>query len=130
MCADKRVSGGTVFKMSKIQRVNGSLIAGCGHTEQVLKFIEWRKNPDTKPTFEERTWEALELTSDGRILWWGTELMPIEIEDDYYAIGSGSDYAMGAMAMGASPSQAIKIAAIYDPSTGPDVQSLKLGTKK
>ena len=130
MCADKRVTGGTMFKTSKIHRVNGGLIGYCGHIESALKFIEWRKNPDTKPEYEEKNWEALELTADGRLLWWGAGLIPIEIEDEYYAVGSGSGYALGAMSMGATLQQAIKIAATYDPGTGPDVQSLKLGTKK
>lgn len=129
MAADKRISGGTMFKTTKIHRINGSLIGFCGNIEHCLKFIEWRRNPDAKPNFEERTWEALELTADGRMLWWSMELIPIVIEDEYYSVGSGSNYALGAMAMGATPSQAIKIAAIYDPSTGPDVQTLKLGKK-
>lgn len=130
MAADKRVTGVTMFKTTKIYRINGALIGICGHIEQALKFIEWRRNPDSKPTFEEDTWDAIELTADGRMLYWSKELMPIPIEDEYYAIGSGSKFALGAMAMGATPSQAIKIAAIYDPSTGPDVQSLRLGNKK
>ena len=129
MCADKRVTGSTMFKTTKIQRVNGSLIGYCGNIEHCLKFVEWRRNPDSKPEFSERTWEALELTSDGRMLWWSIDLMPIEIEDDYYAIGSGADFALGAMAMGAKPQQAIKVAATYDPGTGPDVQTMKLSKK-
>lgn len=40
------------------------------------------------------------------------------IECTYYAIGSGSDYALGAMAMGASAARAVEIACELDPHCG------------
>ena len=130
MAADKRVSGsGAVFKTSKLHRVNGSVIGFCGNAEQALQFIEWRRNPDAKPTFGEPNFEILELTADGQMLWWGTEMVAITIEDDHYAIGSGAAYALGAMASGASVKKAIEIAAMYDANTGTEVQTLMLGEK-
>lgn len=39
MAADKRVTGGPMFKTAKIARVNGSLIGFAGNTEQALRFI-------------------------------------------------------------------------------------------
>lgn len=40
------------------------------------------------------------------------------IECDRYAIGSGSDYALGALAMGASAEQAVRIASEFDQNSG------------
>jgi hypothetical protein len=40
------------------------------------------------------------------------------IKCEVYAIGSGAEYAMGAMAMGASPAQAIEVASRLDQHTG------------
>lgn len=132
MAADKRITfagGNAVFKTSKLHRVNGSIIGFCGNPEQALQFIEWRRNPDAKPTFSEPVFEAIELTADGQMLWWGSEMMAIPIEDDHYAIGSGAAYALGAMAQGASVKEAIQIAAMYDANTGTEVQTLTLSKR-
>lgn len=127
MAADKRISGGPIFSSTKIFRVNGSLIGVAGHLEQALRFVEWRRTPEQKPAFNEPVnFEALELRPDGALVWWGPEMVGVAIEDDYYAIGSGSAIALGAMAMGASPKQAIKAASRWDVSTGSEVQTMAL----
>lgn len=130
MAADKRISNVPLFKTNKIFRIRGSLIGIAGNTEQALRFVEWRRSPDAKPTFiETASFEALELSPDGKLTWWGTEMVGIEIQDECYAIGSGAAYALGAMAMRASPKRAIEVAARYDSSTGSDVQVMTLGAK-
>lgn len=43
-----------------------------------------------------------------------------------FAIGSGSRYAMAAMACGKTPAEAVKIAAKFDPFTGGPVRTLKV----
>lgn len=130
MAADMRISSGTTFKSHKLYRVNGSIIGFCGDPEQALKFIEWRRNSDNKPTYSEAgSFEALELTADGRLLMWGTELIATPVLDAYIAIGSGALAAMAAMAMGAKIKRAIQIASQFDPATGPDVQTMSLGGK-
>jgi ATP-dependent protease HslVU (ClpYQ) peptidase subunit len=131
MAADKRISGvgSAVFKTAKLHRVRGSIIGFCGNPEQALQFIEWRRNPDAKPTFSEPCFEAIEMTAAGELFWWGTEMMAIPIEDAVYAIGSGAAYALGAMAMGAKPAKAVQIAAQYDSATGAEVQTMTLGGK-
>lgn len=70
---------------------------------------------------------ALELSADGRLTYWGTEMVGIPIEDDFYAIGSGAAFALGAMSMRASPKHAIEVASRFDCNTGSDVQTLTLG---
>ncbi|UDL15913.1 protease [Microbacterium phage Pumpernickel] len=46
--------------------------------------------------------------------------------DGFYAVGSGSMYALGALAAGAKPAEAIKIASRYDWGTNADAKELKL----
>lgn len=131
MAADKRITGGPMFKTTKIYRIRGSLIGFAGNVEQALRFIEWRRTPETKPAFAETiNFQAIELTPEGKLVWWGAEMVGIPIEGDCYAIGSGSAFALGAMEMGATPKQAIQIAARWDDSTGTDVQSMTLGGKQ
>ena len=132
MAADKRISdsGGAAFMTTKIHRINGSLIGFCGNAEQAMQFIEWRRNPGAKPSFNEACFEALELTAAGELLWWGSEMIALQIEDGYFAIGSGASFALGAMAMGASPNKAIRIASQYDSATGAEVQTMTIGGKR
>lgn len=130
MAADKRVTGGPMFRTTKIFRINGSLIGICGNLEAALQFVEWRRTPDAKPEFGENAgFEALELSADGRLTYWASQLVAMAIEDEFYAIGSGASIALGAMGMGASPKRAIVVAAMYDAGTGSDVQTLTLAGK-
>lgn len=46
------------------------------------------------------------------------------IDCEFYAIGSGGDYAIGALAMGATVERAIEIAAQFDPNSGTPVTVL------
>lgn len=46
-----------------------------------------------------------------------------------YAIGSGSNYALGALEAGASPKKAIKVAAKYDWGTNSDVKIMKVAPR-
>lgn len=48
---------------------------------------------------------------------------------EFYAIGSGDDFAMGAMAMGADAAQAVGIAALFDCHTGGAVTALRSGAQ-
>jgi ATP-dependent protease HslVU (ClpYQ) peptidase subunit len=129
MAADRRISGGLVFQTQKLFRVHGAIIGVAGDMQHCLKFIEWRKNPDTKPTMAEPEFEALELTSCGQLLWWGAELVALPIDGDTYAIGSGGPVALGAMEMGASLQKAIAIAAKWDCKTGGTAQLMRLDAR-
>lgn len=54
-------------------------------------------------------------------------MVAVTVEDDFFAIGSGAPYAMGALASGMSLKKAIQIAAQYDSATGAEVQTMTLG---
>lgn len=130
MSADKRGTSNPVFTMTKLFRVSGSILGISGNIEQALRFVEWRRTPEGKPTFTEAvSIEVLELTSDRRIIYWGAEMVGILIEDEFYALGSGAMAAMGAMSMGATPKRAVAIASKWDAATGSDVQTMTLGAK-
>lgn len=130
MAADKRGTSNPIFKTTKIFRVRGSLIGISGNIEQALRFVEWRRTPEGKPAFTEgASLEVLELSADGKITWWGPEMVGVTIENDFYAVGSGAMAAMGAMSMGASPKRAVVVASLWDAATGSDVQTMTLGCK-
>lgn len=47
------------------------------------------------------------------------------IRSDFYAIGSGDDFAMGALAMGADAAEAVRVASLFDRHTGGEIQVLQ-----
>lgn len=131
MVTDKRATfdGSASFTITKIFKIRGSIYGICGNLEHAMQFIAWRRKPGDKPILVDSSFNALELTPKHEILWWGSELVPVPIEDEFYAIGTGAAYATGALEMGAQPADAIAIAAKHDPSTSPEVQAMRLGSK-
>jgi ATP-dependent protease HslVU (ClpYQ) peptidase subunit len=126
MASDRRVTGGPMFKATKIQRIKGSIYGGAGSIEQIAKMFEWFKNPDMKPDWKfQPEFEILQLSPEGLFLW-GIEMIALPVEMPYYAIGSGAHYALGALECGAPVEEAIKIAHKFDPFTGREVQVHKL----
>jgi hypothetical protein len=126
MASDKRVSGGHMFAAQKIQRIKGSLYGGCGNYEQLLKMFEWFKNPDMRPDWKfQPEFEIIQLSPEG-IFCWGSEMIAVPVLQPFYATGSGSAYAMGALECGADLRSAVEVAAKYDSATGHGVQIITL----
>lgn len=70
--------------------------------------------------------EFLLLSSKGQ-LYHGSSLKQwMKLEEPFFSIGSGMDYAMGAMATGKDPLEAVKVAAKFDPMTGMGFQQFKI----
>jgi ATP-dependent protease HslVU (ClpYQ) peptidase subunit len=126
MASDRRVTGGPMFKATKIQRIKGSIYGGAGNLEQIIKMFEWFRNPDMKPDWKfQPEFEILQLSPEGLFVW-GCEMIAVPVGMPYYAIGSGSHYALGALECGAPPADAIRVAHKFDPYTGREVQIHKL----
>lgn len=123
MASDRRVTGGPMFKTTKIQRIHGSIYGGAGNVDQIFKMFEWFKNPDMKPEWKfEPDFEILQLSAEGLFVW-TSEMIAIPVGMPYYAIGSGAHFALGALECGADPANAIRVAHKFDPYTGREVQT-------
>lgn len=124
--ADTKCSYTVPFKTGKIIRVGSSVYAGAGDLDDVTRFFEWRKKGGkTKDAPILDDLDILEVCPDG-IFIWGKKLVRLKIDESVYSVGSGSQYAMGAIAMGASPEQAIETAAMFDPQTALPVEFVKV----
>lgn len=62
--------------------------------------------------------ECLVLTEDKKLFTFVNPAKWLQIKEDYYAVGSGAQFAMGAMVAGKEPLDAVKIAGKKDPMTG------------
>ena len=98
------------------------LVAASGQTRHIQRFIEWysRFRPvDERPDLDE-DFAALALTPEG-LYYYDGGAYPFKVEGKYWAIGSGAEFALGAMAAGANPEQAVHAALRFDVGTGPPV---------
>lgn len=119
----------------KIRKINGYLVGGAGRLSSILTFFSWMEQvirlegiqeqlPElviqSDPEKEDDEFTALVVHPDGQIfLHEGNDpsrAFPLSM--DYYAIGSGSDYALAALDAGASPEAAMEVAKLRDTHSG------------
>jgi hypothetical protein len=130
MAADSLVSGGgeILGYTTKVEQLpDGRIFGACGFSEDAQLFSRWMHGAPDKPELSD-DFGALILTPDGHVFWIGKKLEPVKYLAPM-AVGSGADYAIGAMLAGATPEYAVKIAAVRDLNTGGDVTSISLKLK-
>lgn len=128
MAADKQfthASGMKLIGRTKIIEVplpemfgaKRAFIGFSGNADVWGNIVGWLHDPTEKPP-KCRDIEFLMLTDKGSIMH-GTNMTNwIEICQPHCAIGSGMQYAQGAMAAGKSPIEAVKVASKHDAMTG------------
>lgn len=127
IAADSQVSGDDIkYFVEKLRRGKESIYGAAGDWKDILGAFSMLENPQPGDLLDEDCdIEMLELRTDG--IWvYESTLIPARIKNDFYAIGTGAGYAIGAMHLGKSPKEAIEIAALYDPLTGGPIDHLSL----
>lgn len=110
------------FRTNKIRKTKHGLLAACGDWDKIIKLY---KAIEAGQDLDEIDVSALEIRNDGIWIYEGTST-PVKIKEDFYAIGTGAGYAMGALHCGKSVQEACEIACIYDTSSIPPVDYMKL----
>lgn len=128
MAADRLVTGdnviyGTTTKI--IQLDDGTIIGHTGNAYQFSAFVQWCNTRQHQPFDGKDSMEALVLTPDGLIRCYD-EHGRSYIAQAPQATGSGAAVAFGAMKAGATPAEAVEIAALYDTRTGGGVDAYSL----
>lgn len=133
MYADKQMSihSASVTKIFKTEKADGVwLIGGAGNLTQLHDLVHWFSGPaDARaPTFDPDRGgiQAVVMGPDRQLWLYWNDTTPLPVEEPYIAVGSGSEYAMGALDAGASPKRAMSIAARRDPNTNSALDVLKL----
>lgn len=128
VAADRQVTGAGDYRVghaTKIFKVGRIIVGGTGTYPLVLKFTSWVRNGCKG----EAPWMAFGTGNDsanatGIIFSPGHPVLSFTDcgmqaqQSDFGAFGSGRDFALGALAMGASPKEAVRIAARLDIYTG------------
>lgn len=118
LVADRQAcDSGMRIATEKIAFRKDAIIAGSGYESSLLMFMRWYDegaDPAKWPECQKGDhWtKAVVMRKGEPLLYYERESVAIEITRDteYMAWGSGADYAMGAMAMGADAMQAVRIA--------------------
>lgn len=106
-------SNGTLLSTGrKVHCLKDGRIAGAsGPTTECIKLIRWLDDGGDKADLSDDV-VALVLRPDGSVYWIDHKLEPIERDLLPTAIGCGDDFAVGAMLAGASPKEAVMVAAM------------------
>lgn len=100
-----------------------------GFSEEIRRWFANDKHPDFEPQGlgDRRSFEAIEVTKDGEVFFYNDSFVPSgPLITDWIAIGSGKDYAVGALSMGASAEEAVQVAITNDAWTGGRVTAIDL----
>lgn len=135
LAADRQITyAGLKLESCKIREVSGCLLAGVGNAGTFEALVDWFTNnkdaskwPATAQSNDDM-WCRLIIIRTGPIMVTVVERMPYEIRvvERYMAWGAGSDFALGAMEMGADAKQAVEIACKYSNACGKGVDVLAL----
>lgn len=125
----KATMGGTPVPFRKIWRIEGERTLLCGASGDAYLATAWRRwmerqgEPPPIPT-DPGDMYVMVIDEHRRI--WTADLRRIytRVRYPYWAIGSGADYALGAMAAGETAAKALRIASRLDTGTGLGVETL------
>lgn len=100
-----------------------AIVGACGAISSFAPAVEWLRNrKKPRPQFVpsgDPDFSIMVVTKSGRVLYAAGDLQFVELPKRHaWAIGSGCDYALGAMMAGANAHDAVLIAGKLDTGTG------------
>jgi 20S proteasome alpha/beta subunit len=110
----------------KVRRVGPLLIGGAGTAATCERFVDWVR----KGMHGLSPWDGNEggnsfiVLPDDTIVVFG-QSGPWRVKSDFYAMGSGEQIALGAMAHGATAEQAVEHAIRFDIHSGGPIRTVK-----
>jgi ATP-dependent protease HslVU (ClpYQ) peptidase subunit len=131
LAADRQVSDGSMVRTTtkiraiKTGRFKGYLMGAVGATATANLMMDWFET-GAKPEFfpyeyakSAEMGASLIVITQKKEIWRFDHLpVPIIMEDDEYATGSGRDFAYGAMSMGADATKACEVACTHSTECG------------
>lgn len=121
-------SAGMAYEVTKVRRTqDGRLLGFCGDIGVGMLMLDWLEKGGTRPEQQDsdRWVTVLEIDPDGTCWCHGRDSR-WRIEQGFFAIGSGRDFALAALALGKNAAEAVELAARFDTGTGNGVDALPL----
>ena len=117
-------------RVSKIRKVLAGLVGSSGNASHFKQFYTWvatNSERDRPKLDREDSFDGIHVKPDGSIFIYDRFMVAIPIHNtEFYALGSGREIAMGAMAMGAAPAEAIRIACRFDTHSIEPIETVSL----
>lgn len=108
----------------KVHRLaDGSLFGGAGDAGQLIDLRAWLEGGGARP--KAKSLAAFHLKTNGELWYYGDNESPV-LSEAPNAVGTGEALAIGAMEAGATPEQAVAIAARRDINSGGAITVLHL----
>lgn len=132
LAADKRsVNHFRPTTVTKIFRIGDSLTAVSGDLVKGLEIIEWIKagrKDDELPAFQRSLDQFVPvlLASHGGLQLFENSPIPFRIEEPFFAMGSGRDYALMAMHLGRDAKEAVRLTCEMTTCCGNGIDTLTL----
>lgn len=131
LAADRMiVDGYTKMATTKIHRIGSDLFGCAGCWSTGMARFEWARagmEPAAYPVVsDDQFGRLLRITDDGQILLYTVNGLPMRYESPFYAIGSGSEFAMAAMYLGHTAEQAVHVACELSNECGMGIDTLEL----
>lgn len=129
LCCSSNRREGYVRKIAR-RRSDGSLIAAAGGLAVASSYIDWFLNGEVGKPPSLGTSDAddaeLIVVRPGRKVWFYDRNGRYQIKSKFLAMGSGADFALGALEAGASARDAVKIAIRRDTYSGGGVNAYSM----
>lgn len=130
MAADTQTTiGNYTTTTKKLYSIEGLGVAGfAGGGSTMLKIAEWWRNgcqgdaPEL-PKDSDESCQGILATAEG-VYYLADGIVPMLLDAEYFAIGSGSDFAITAMSMGKDAKEAVEEAIKHDVWTGGRVDAI------
>lgn len=125
-CDKQATNNGTRLRAAvKLQVRRNYAYAISGHLAAGLAAVDCIERGESNERPEGK-YVVLQMDLQTGKAWeWEDTGNPMPVEDRLWVTGSGGDIALGAMAYGATPEEAVKIAAAWDTDTGFGVQVVR-----
>jgi len=132
LAADKQRSfSGTTGRTTKLFRIaSGEVLAIAGNEAMGRLLVDWYvngANPTEWPEAQKtEDWARLVVASKSGLKYFEKFPVAIELQEPFYAFGSGMDVALGALAMGATAERAVEVASQFIDSCGGGIDAMGL----
>lgn len=115
---------------TKMLRMPGVAYGFAGDLSEIWHFVEKVKagTPLEKIKLKGE-FECLMLRPDG-CFFMSSDLRPSPVEGEYWAIGSGAEYALGAMFYGKTARQGVAAAIAHDPHTAGEIRAYRITQRR
>lgn len=132
LAADKMsCSAGYGYTVTKVHRLaDGSVAAFAGDVDSAMALLHWLNGdrdaatyPDAQKTNDT---SAFVVGPDGKAVSYGKTPHPQVMEDRYYSMGHGRDFALAAMHCGKTAREAVELTCLLDVYCGNGVDTLEL----